>query len=65
MDNTIKRVVNEVAGEIGLDPGLLMDIIELEEEKSHFSRRHKIFDELKELTRKAALRDLSARGTDK
>jgi hypothetical protein len=58
MDATIRRIVGEVAKEFDLEPGFLMRIIELEESKAHLARRHGIFDELRDLSRRAAQRDL-------
>ena len=58
MDTTIRRIVEEVAKEFNLESGFLMRIIELEESKAHLARRHGIFDELRDLSRKAAQREL-------
>jgi hypothetical protein len=58
MDATIRRIVEEVAKEFNLESGFLMRIIELEESKAHLARRHGIFDELRDLSRKAAQREL-------
>jgi len=58
MDTTIRRIVEEVAKEFNLESGFLLRIIELEESKAHLARRHGIFDELRDLSRKAAQRAL-------
>ena len=58
MDATIRRIVQEVAGEFNLEPGYLLRIIELEESKAHLARRHGIFEDLRDLSRKAAQREL-------
>ncbi len=58
MDATIRRIVEEVAKEFRLESGFLLRIIELEESKAHLARRHGIFDELRDLSRKAAQREL-------
>ena len=62
MDSTIERVINKVSDEYDLEPGLLSRIIELEESKAHLSRRHGLFDDLRDLTRKAAQRSLKQKG---
>lgn len=58
MDATIRRIVEEVAKDFNLESGFLLRIIELEESKAHLARRHGIFDELRDLSRKAAQREL-------
>lgn len=57
MDTTIRRVVEEIAKELNLESGFILRIIELEESKAHLARRHGIFDELRDLSRKAAQRE--------
>lgn len=59
MDNTIQRIIQEVAKEQNLDVGFLLRVMQLEEEKAHLSRRHGLFDELRGMSRKAAQRELS------
>ncbi len=58
MDTTIRRVVEEVAKELNLESGFLIRIIELEESKAHLVRRHGLFEELRDFSRKAAQREI-------
>jgi hypothetical protein len=59
MDATIRRIVEEVVKEFNLEPGFLMRVVELEETKAHLSRRHGLFEDLRDLSRKAAQRELN------
>ncbi len=58
MDATIRRIVEEVAKEFNLESGFLIRIIELEESKAHLARRHGLFEDLRDLSRKTAQREL-------
>jgi hypothetical protein len=62
MDATISRVIEEISKELNLDSGFLIRIINIEEAKAHLSRRHGIFEELRELSRKAGQRELDNSG---
>lgn len=61
MDNTIQRIIEEVAREKGIDVGFLIRVLELEETKAHLSRRHGLFDDLREISRKYAQREIDKR----
>lgn len=58
MDSTVSRIIDQVAKENEIEPGFLLRILEIEEKKAHLSRRHGLFEELKELTRKTSQRML-------
>ena len=58
MDNTIKRIIEEVANEKGLDMGFLLRVVELEETKAHLARRHGLFEEIRDISRKYAQREI-------
>jgi hypothetical protein len=58
MDATIKRIIEEVVREMNLEMGFMLRVVELEESKAHLSRRHGIFDDLNEISRNAARREL-------
>jgi hypothetical protein len=59
MDNTIQRIIQEVAQEQGLEVGFLLRVVQLEETKAHLTRRHGLFEELREISRKYAQREIS------
>jgi len=59
MDKTIQRIIQNVANEQGLDMGFLLRVVQLEEEKAHLSRRHGLFEELREISRKSAQREIT------
>jgi hypothetical protein len=58
MDNTIQRIIENVAKEHGLEVGFLLRVVELEETKAHLARRHGLFEELREFSRKYAQREI-------
>ncbi len=63
MDITIRRIIQKVASEFGLEPGFLLRIVELEEENAYLSRRHRLSKELIELSRESAQRELNKQNT--
>jgi hypothetical protein len=65
MDGTIRRIVEEVVKEYHLESGFLLRVVELEETMAHLSRRHGIFEELRNLSRKSAQRVLNAQGENR
>ncbi|MBP6177940.1 MAG: hypothetical protein KA480_06420 [Anaerolineales bacterium] len=66
MDKTIQRIIEEVAREKGIDVGFLLRVVQLEETKAHLTRRHGLFDEIREISRKYAQREIdSKKGLEK
>lgn len=63
VDITIRRIIQKVASEFGLEPGFLLRIVELEEENAYLSRRHRLSKELIELSRESAQRELNKQNT--
>ena len=64
MDATIRKIIEEVVKEHQLDAGYILRILEQEEKVAHLIRRHGIFDDLREITRKYAQRIMNVQGGD-